>query len=321
MSQILYSKGQLLTSENDEATGFLQDELLAGGNITIVPVYDGGDEKLMISSTGAGATGVSLGELPAGMADDYGIYTPVNLHTMGVWSTRSSGAGNRSIALVADVDNPTIDADHKILSIGWVNSGDVYNEGFYFTDDTLNFAGDGSATILGTQPDGASSIAVRLGSSVEYANSFARLLTVENNSVVRASFDGYGQLTYGIQDNGQEVELGVLEELITIDAAASTDGSVLSQIPTNAIVDSVLVRVVTAIPGAATFDVGVSGATSRFISGVSVSGGTTAGGSDSSNTYYDSAAFIRITPNTTPSGATGRVRVTVFYRKFTNSTL
>lgn len=74
------------------------------------------------------ATGLLLGDLPAGMSNDYGIYTPATTDTLGLWSERADGSGNVSVAIVADVNAASINAAHKVLSLGWVNNSDVYAE-------------------------------------------------------------------------------------------------------------------------------------------------------------------------------------------------
>lgn len=103
-----------------------------------------------------------------------------------------------------------------------------------------------------------------------------------------------------------------LTELTTIAAAATTDTAI--QMPANAIVLGVSVRVTVAIPTAATFTVGDSGSAARFsTAAVSVNVNSTDPGTKAGAYYNASALSIRITPNLTPGTNVGRVRVTIYY--------
>lgn len=118
--------------------------------------------------------------------------------------------------------------------------------------------------------------------------------------------------------NAQLSSIKHLTELTTIAAAASTNTTI--QIPVNALVFAVSVRVTTAIPTAATFSVGVSGATTRYGTGISTSINTTSPGTLDALRYYAGATAIVITPNLTPATNAGRVRVTIHYIEVTPPT-
>lgn len=112
--------------------------------------------------------------------------------------------------------------------------------------------------------------------------------------------------------NGQGITMKALTELTTIAAAATTDTTI--QMPANAIVVAVSVRVTVLIPTAATFTVGDSGSAARFsTAAVAVAAGTTDVGTKAGAYYNASALSVRITPNLTPASNTGRVRVTIHY--------
>ena len=114
------------------------------------------------------------------------------------------------------------------------------------------------------------------------------------------------------QADGQRMTLIAQTELLTIAAAAATDTAIL--IPAGALVLGVTTRVTTVIPTAATYDVGVSGATTRYGSGFSTAATTTSASPGTTNpTIYAAATAIRITPNLTPAANTGRLRVTIHY--------
>jgi len=67
-------------------------------------------------ATGSADGSLSLGEVPAGIVDDYGIYPSNPQYTLSIWGTRTDGSGNISVVAVADVDVAAINVNHKILS-------------------------------------------------------------------------------------------------------------------------------------------------------------------------------------------------------------
>jgi len=143
------------------------------------------------------------------------------------------------------------------------------------------------------------------------------------NQVVIGAADGtdssfYNDVIIGNEGNGQLFAVKALTELTTIAAAATTDTAI--QIPADAVVLGVSVRVTVSIDTAVTFDYGVSGATTRYGTGISDAVGTTNDGTDDGPRYYSAATSIRITPNATPGAADGRVRVTIVYYEITPPT-
>lgn len=104
-----------------------------------------------------------------------------------------------------------------------------------------------------------------------------------------------------------------LTEITPIAAAAFTDTGI--QIPASVVVESVSVRVVTAIPTAATFTVGIAGNPSKFNTApVSTVAGSVDAGTNAGDYLNTTAIAVRITPNVSPATATGQVRVTITYR-------
>ncbi len=118
--------------------------------------------------------------------------------------------------------------------------------------------------------------------------------------------------------NGQKISLLALTELTTIAAAAFTDTTI--QVPAGAIAIGASVRVTTIIPTAATFDVGVAGATTRYGTGLLVAAGTTNPGTNDALRFYSASTSIRFTPNLQPLAATGVVRTTIYYLTITPPT-
>jgi hypothetical protein len=140
------------------------------------------------------------------------------------------------------------------------------------------------------------------------------VLTIQNNGAT-----GLGTLALGastpstigsLPTHGQTLSILQAEESLTIAAAATTTTTM--QIPANAVVMAVSVRVTTVIPTAATFTVKV-GTTTVSTTNISTAAGTTDPGTFAGSFYNSTAQGVTITPNSTPGAATGVVRVTVMY--------
>jgi hypothetical protein len=108
--------------------------------------------------------------------------------------------------------------------------------------------------------------------------------------------------------HGANLQIGMLETLVTL-SGGSTNASV--QIPANCIVVAVGARVVTAIAGATSYEVGVSGNLSQFGSGLSISAGSTNYGLIGPTAFY-SATTLTITA-TGGSFSGGQVRLSIAY--------
>ena len=108
--------------------------------------------------------------------------------------------------------------------------------------------------------------------------------------------------------HGANLQIGMLETLVTL-YGGSTNASV--QIPANCIVVAVGARVITAITGATSYEVGVSGNLSQFGSGLSISAGSTNYGLIGPTAFY-SATTLTITA-TGGSFSGGQVRLSIAY--------
>lgn len=100
---------------------------------------------------------VVVGALPAGISSDYGIWTQDENRILGLWSSRDSGSGNISVNIVADVNAAAINADHKILSLQWVDNVDAATEVIYFDAYGSGHFVDGYEVVVGALPAGVSS--------------------------------------------------------------------------------------------------------------------------------------------------------------------
>jgi Major tropism determinant N-terminal domain len=108
--------------------------------------------------------------------------------------------------------------------------------------------------------------------------------------------------------HGANIQIGVLETLVTL-SGTSTNASL--QIPANCIVLSVGARVVAAITGAPSYEVGVSGNLAQFGSALSVSAGSTNYGLIGPTAFY-SATTLTITA-ASGSFTAGQVRLSISY--------
>jgi len=116
--------------------------------------------------------------------------------------------------------------------------------------------------------------------------------------------------------NQSNIQMQSISENVTI-AAAATSTSATNLLPANAFIVAVTFRVTTVIPTASTFSIGISGQSTLFGSGISTVNGTTQSSMKQTiplNPFTNATASqVLITPNATPAGATGTLRVTVWY--------
>ena len=108
--------------------------------------------------------------------------------------------------------------------------------------------------------------------------------------------------------HGANIQIGVLETLVTL-SGSSTSASI--QIPANCIVLAVGARVVTAITGAPSYEVGVSGNLTQFGSALAIGAGSTNFGLIGPTAFYTNTNLI-ITA-TSGSFTGGQVRLSISY--------
>lgn len=96
-----------------------------------------------------------------------------------------------------------------------------------------------------------------------FAMPFKWLDVVNDTDQIRYVYDGTAWLQYGLimQDSGEYLRVERLAETITLSGATTTT---TIQIPNRATVMAVNARVMTALTGATSFDIGVSGDTARY---------------------------------------------------------
>lgn len=173
-------------------------------------------------------------------------------------------------------------------------------------DETGNCSATKSLTVAraGTDTiDGATSAVL--------ASAYAGLVLVCNGSnawAVLAQTTPPQLNTVAQGPNGSQIQLGILEQLITLSGTSVTS---TIQIPNRAIVFAVSELVVTAVTGAPSFGVGVSGNTTQFGGSLGVSAGSSNSGIIGPTGFY-SATPIVITA-TSGSFTGGAVRISIQY--------
>ena len=108
--------------------------------------------------------------------------------------------------------------------------------------------------------------------------------------------------------HGANIQIGVLETLVTL-SGSSTNASL--QIPANCIVLAVGARVVTAITGATSYQVGVAGNLSQFGSLLSIAAGSTNYGLIGPTAFYSATTLTVTAVGSAFTG--GQVRLSISY--------
>lgn len=312
----------------------------AGNNIDVMQYFSASRQLVAVCETAGDVAGarnevIGYGPVPSSswqagqtMAGleirDDGVTAPLALCLWGKKDNGAYAAGDGGVVgvnaiILADINTSPINADHCVLLMRWRDDGDNDEDLFLFKRYEMEIAQGTQAAVLGTAADGAAAVGVQIGAENDFTTDGARLVEFVNDETeVRGYVDLNGDLGINMRDNGQEVRFDSLTEKTTIAAAATTDTAI--QIPAHCQVYAVSVRVTTVIPTAATFNVGVAGATTRYGSGIAVAAGTTFVGTTDAVRYYAAATSIRITPDLAPAGATGVVRVTIHFIRLTAPT-
>ena len=172
----------------------------------------------------------------------------------------------------------------------------------------------GNSTITGTLV-GLTGLTVASGGASITGSSTIGGVTLDPSGPIL----GTANLEINKISSGQKITFRTLSELLTINAAATTDSAIT--LNTNAIILAVSVRVTVTIPTAATFTVtGTSSGTTFSTAAVSTASGSTDVGTASCPYKNGAGQLVRITPNLTPATNAGRVRVTIHYFDVTPAT-
>jgi hypothetical protein len=303
--------------------GHIYDGVIAGGSnagVAITGIAIASESwRIYGTDTGASSNVGSIGISLTSAADECALFAP-RFESGYDGIVIGAGVDNTQIyspVFITMVNNKITDGGTNTVVIGGPNG--PFGSGIYSTGAGIRVS---VASVLthqmtnGTLDVFGTAAKLRLGDAqdVIFARKAANTLAMENGNSDQ-KFRTYGA-------NGGYWERGSSSELLTIAAAASTDttGNLL---PANSIIEAVVVRVTTAIPGpAATFTVGDATIAARFATGVTINAGDSAIGithvdqTGTSGPKQVAAAKVRITPNTTPGAGTGVVRIVVFYRTF-----
>lgn len=182
-----------------------------------------------------------------------------------------------------------------------------------------DLATQGQSTIVGRAAGAGTGVPVAL--TVAQAQAILGLLATSVDNVV-PRFNGTAGGTQGsgltIDDlaNGAGFTIKSVTEEITIAETPSSDSANTTMVPLRRLILGASTIVNTQPGGTTSFTVGINGAASLFCSAsissapgtTHVCAGTAIGGLSAAATLS-----VRITPNTTPSDALGRIRVTLYY--------
>ena len=114
---------------------------------------------------------------------------------------------------------------------------------------------------------------------------------------------------------GSTLKFGIIEELVTLSGASTTAPT---PIPANCVVVGVGARTVTAITGASSYEVGVSGNLSQFGSGLGIAAGSTNYGIIGPTGFYSTTNLVITSAGGSFIG--GAVRLAIFYLLITPPT-
>lgn len=219
------------------------------------------------------------------------------------------------INIYVPVGTSTLDPDKKLVRIHWLNDSNVPTETWAFKKSSIEIPGASTAELRGSESDTGAAVATRLGNDTELTQDGAVITEFDNNGTARCAIGYLGGPIMCYGDYGGFLKMQqIAEEEVTIAAAAYTDSTL--QLPAGCVA-MVGTRTTVAIPGTSTYSVGIAGDTSCWGSGV----GSTANSTNllvaltsGLGVYVGSSAIeVRITPDTTPSAATGKVRIHAMY--------
>lgn len=301
-AKILGSTGYSLTGS--DATGMI--DLAGTWNTTGNPVAI----KLAITNTASGATSKFISLLA-------GASGTTEVVSVGVAGNLILAAGSASVPSVAFPGSANTGIfSHNSGAVSFTNSGVV--SVVFSSANYVNLSANvnlGWASNVGASTYNADVAFGRASAGVIEVNdgAFSGAKGAYRDLIVRSLFCAPSSA------NGQSVAIKSLTELLAIAAAATSTTTI--QIPAGAIVVSVNVRVTTAVTCTSTFTVGDGSTVDKFnTAAVSKALNSTDKGTKAGAVYYAAATSIVITPDTVPSDATGRVRVTIAYLEATAPT-
>lgn len=206
---------------------------------------------------------------------------------------------NAALNLLDVFTRPSVLEMDKDTPPGSPSAGDCYIVGGSPTDDFVGHENE---------------IACYTANGWIFAAPFKWLDVVNEDDDTRYAYDGSAWVPFGLlmKDTGEYLRVEHLQEDIAGLSGASVNSTI--QIPDRGLVIAVNVRVTTAITGATSFDVGISGDTTRYGTGIGVAlDSTSVGMSLYPTTYYAATPIVLTAGGSNFSG--GDVRLTVQYLK------
>lgn len=204
---------------------------------------------------------------------------------------------NAALNLLDAFTRPTVLEKDKNTPPGSPTTGDCYLVGSSPTGDFTDHEND---------------IACYTENGWIFATPFKWLDVVNEDDDTRYVYDGSAWVPFGLlmKDTGEYLRVEHLQEDIAGLTGASVNSTI--DIPDRALVIAVNVRVTTAITGATSFDVGVSGDTQRYGNGIGVTlDSTSIGMSQYPYAYYADTALVLTAQG--GSFSAGDVRLSVQY--------
>lgn len=186
------------------------------------------------------------------------------------------------------------------------------NSGIY------NTSGNVSVAVVGSEIVRVYGGGILIGSAGQFVWSSAAAPSTPELSLSRSAA---GSLTIGGVGNGQKFGVKALTELVTLTSGNATPATVI-QLPINAIIMGVSVRVTVQPATSATFTVTGTTSATAFQTGANVSTAldTTDVGTKSCPYLNTTAQTVTVTFNAAPTDSLGRIRVTIHYFDVTAAT-
>lgn len=206
------------------------------------------------------------------------------------------------------------------LGITSFHTGIIGTQGYFRTNRTTDVTLITSKKSAGAGASG-NFVGWQAGTDIEPVGHIESMGWVSTGNAYRETFRFHGSSAFEMVHALDSSKLGIypIDELLTIGSGGTTTDT-SGTIAAGSRLWFVTAKVVVAPPGTATFNLGSVSSPTLFATGVSSVLGTSDIGDDAFGTAMASTEAIRVTMNTTPSDATGRIRISGWYLTPTPST-
>lgn len=200
---------------------------------------------------------VRIGTTPTGMTSSYGVGTINHSSTpFAIYGSRTNGAGNESVRIVANVNSTSIDDNHVICKFGWLSSGPEFTGSWLVKDKSIEHTNLGVAEVLGTALDSATAVGTIVGTSASYVTEGAKLLSVQNAGQERECVYYDGTRHYAISNYGSYARDTYFSDILNISGANLY--SAHYEVPAGASIIGVGARILTSLQTASVLAIGIS---------------------------------------------------------------